>query len=171
MRQITLAMAIFVSLSAAASAQTVSSKTTQSTEAGNNNYAYVFAAPGVTAPGGIGTLHVGVGAEGFYKNGAGGSFELGYLSDIKEFKGGLGHFSLNGSYHFLKSGNGKTVPFITGGYTGFFRSFYANGVNFGGGVNYWFKEKVGLRVEFRDNVLIENGTAHFLDFRVGFAFR
>lgn len=171
MRQIALALTLVVSLSLAVMAQTVSPTVKQPTEAGNNNYAYVFAAPGVTAPGGSGTFHLGVGAEGFYKNGAGGSFELGYLSDIREFKDGLGQFSLNGSYHFLKSGNGKTVPFITGGYTGFFRSFYANGVNFGGGVNYWFKEKVGLRFEFRDNVLIESGTTHFLNVRVGFAFR
>jgi hypothetical protein len=87
-------------------------------------------------------------------------------------KDGLGVFSLNGGYHFRgASRSGKTVPFLTVGYAGFFRRGYANGLNYGGGVNYWFKERVGLRLEFRDHVFIESGSTHFLNARIGLVFR
>jgi hypothetical protein len=67
--------------------------------------------------------------------------------------------------HFLATA-GATV-----GYTLFFRSGTANGFNFGGGVNYWFREHLGLRLEFRDNVSTTWDTEHYLGFRVGLAFR
>jgi len=145
---------------------------TTPTRAQENGYAYLFAAPGATAPGGTGILHTGTGAELVYENGAGAAFEIGYLWPFAEPKSGLGLFSLNGSYHFQKDGNQKTVPFITGGYTGFFRGFYANGVNFGGGVTHWFKPRVGVRIEFRDSVALDEGeTSHFVGAGVGLTFR
>ena len=33
-----------------------------------------------------------------------------------------------------------------------FNSLAYRGLNFGSGVNYWLKDRVGLRFEFRDNV-------------------
>jgi len=62
---------------------------------------------------------------------------------------------------------------MTGGYTRFFGDGSANGFNFGGGLNYWFKERIGLRLEVRDNVLViaSGGQIHFVGFRIGLAFR
>jgi len=172
MRQITLVLAMVISLSVATLAQISSLKPTQSTTDVGNSYGYLFAAPGGTSDGGGGTLHIGGGGEGVFKNGAGIGAEVGYITPFESFGDGLGIFSVNGSYHFLKSSKSeKVVPFVTGGYTGFFRGGYANGVNFGGGVNYWFKPRVGLRFEFRDNVFLQEGSAHFLNVRVGLTFR
>ena len=172
MRQITGVLLIVISLSLTAAAQTASPKAKQTTNKNGYSYGYIFAAPGGTSSGGGGTLHIGGGGEGVLKNGAGIGVEVGYITPFESFGDGLGIFSVNGSYHFLKSSKSeKVAPFITSGYTGFFRSGYANGVNFGGGVNYWFKPRVGLRFEFRDNVFLQEGSAHFLNVRVGLTFR
>lgn len=163
-------LALVVSLFVVGSAQT--SNTTQSTKDGGHSYGYIFAAPGGTSGGGGGTLHVGGGGEAVHKKGFGVGAELAYLMPFESAGQGLGTFSVNGSYHFLKSSKSeKLVPFVTAGYTGFFRGGYANGVNFGGGVNYWFKPRVGFRVEFRDNVFVQEGSAHLLNVRFGLTFR
>jgi hypothetical protein len=63
-------------------------------------------------------------------------------------------------------------PFVTGGYTLGFRDGHENLFNVGGGVDFWLKPKVGLRVEFRDHIWIEdNDTLQFLGVRVGVMFR
>ena len=172
MRHITVIFFILISLPLAVAAQTASPKAKQATNDNGHSYGYVFAAPGGTSGGGGGTLHIGGGGEGVLKNGVGIGAEVGYIAPFEAFGDGLGIFSVNGSYHFLNSSKSeKLVPFVTGGYTGFFRGGYANGANFGGGVNYWFKPRVGLRVEFRDNVFLQEGSSHFLNVRVGLAFR
>ena len=137
-----------------------------------NSHGYLLAGPGGSSPSGGGTLQVVGGGDGVFNNGASVGAEVGYLLPFRDASSGLGLFSVNGGYHFVKS-KSKAVPFLTGGYTGFFRGGYANGVNFGGGVNYWFKERMGLRVEFRDNLLTEDSSyrVHFLNVRVGLAFR
>jgi len=43
-------------------------------------------------------------------------------------------------------------------------------VNFGGGVNWWFKRGLGLRLEVRDHVPT-TGNGHLLGFRIGLSFR
>lgn len=132
---------------------------------------YAFAAPVVTNGGGTGA-QVGAGAEGLIYKGVGAGAELSYLSTVTGFRSGVGVFSPNASYHFLNATkSGKLVPFVTGGYTLFFRNGVAHGFNYGGGVNYWFKERVGLRFEVRDQVLVNNGTGHFVGFRAGISFR
>ena len=145
---------------------------TTAVAAQGNSYGYLLAGPGGTAPNGGGaTLHIAGGGEGVFKNGAGLGAEVGYVFPFEAPGDGLGVFSINGSYHFLKSG-GKTVPFITGGYSGFFRNGYVNGVNFGAGVNYWFKPRTGLRLEFRDNIAaFDSEAVHFLNVRIGVTFR
>jgi len=133
---------------------------------------YVFFAPGTTSPEAIGTMHIGGGGEALVYKGLGLGGEVGYLAPWRAFADGIGVLSLDGSYHFRpRSGEQKLVPFVTGGYTLFFRSGTANGFNFGGGVNYWFREHLGLRLEFRDNVWTTYATVHWLGFRVGLAFR
>jgi hypothetical protein len=172
MRQITFVLALVISLSAAVAAQTASPKVKQTTNQTGNSYGYIFAAPGGNSEGGDGALHIGGGGEGVFKNGAGIGAELAYLTPFESFGDGIGTFSINGSYHFLNSSkSGKVVPFVTGGYTGFFRGGYSNGVNFGAGVNYWFKPRIGMRLEFRDNVFLQDNASHFLNVRFGLTFR
>jgi hypothetical protein len=132
----------------------------------------VFFAPGTTSPEAIGTMHIGGGGEALVCKGLGLGGEVGYLAPWRSMGDGIGTFSPDVSYHFRpRDGERKLVPFITGGYTLFFRSGTANGFNFGGGVNYWFREHLGLRLEFRDNVSTTYATEHSLGFRVGLAFR
>ncbi|HEY2933282.1 MAG TPA: hypothetical protein VGK99_16195 [Acidobacteriota bacterium] len=129
---------------------------------------YAFGAIGATAPDPYGPLyHFGVGGEGFvYKNvGAGG--EIGFLTS--EFRDVLGVFSANGSYHFQP--HKKWDPFVTAGYTLLFREETANFFNLGGGTNYWIRDNLGLRMEFRDHINREYGTYHLLQLRLGLSFR
>jgi len=128
---------------------------------------YVFFAPGVTSPGGEGTAHIGLGGELLFK-GIGIGPEIGYLTPIRSFGDGIGTFSPNISYHFRST---KVSPFVTGGYTLFFRNGHASGFNYGGGVDYWVANKTALRLEVRDNVMAEYGHRHFWGFRVGLSFR
>jgi hypothetical protein len=142
-------------------------------QAQGNSYGYLVAGPGgiSSSYGGSGTtLHIAGGGEGVFGNGAGLAGEVGYLFPTQQADAGLGIFSINGSYHFLKASE-KVKPFLTGGYSGFFRGGYANGVNVGGGVTYWFKSRVGLRVEVRDNNLAEDGGVNFINVRFGITFR
>ena len=98
---------------------------------------YVFFAPGVTSLGGMGTMHIGGGGEGLVHKGLGVGAELGYMAPWRGFGEGIGAFSPNASYHFLsRNAEAKAEPFVTGGYTLFFRSGTANGLNFGAGVNW-----------------------------------
>ncbi|HKX26929.1 MAG TPA: hypothetical protein VJ302_04470 [Blastocatellia bacterium] len=68
---------------------------------------------------------------------------------------GFDIFSANGSYHFLNgAGSGRIDPFATGGYSRFSRAVVdSNAVNFGGGVNVWLSDKLGVRFDLRDHVM------------------
>jgi hypothetical protein len=141
---------------------------------GHRAQGYVFGGVGGIAPNGEGsTLQLGVGGEGLIYKGLGAGGEIGYLASANNFVNGFGIFSANGSYHFVNaSEGGRFVPFATGGYSFLFRSGgHANGFNFGGGINYWIRERMGLRVEFRDQVIPDGQARHFLGVRVGLSFR
>jgi hypothetical protein len=129
---------------------------------------YAFFAPGVsTSNRNSGFMHTGGGGEVLIKRvGIGG--ELGYLAPWRYLSDGIGVGSLNGSFN-LKPG--KISPFVTGGYTLFFRDGSANGYNFGAGVHYWFSDRAGLRFEVRDNVLPDYRDQNFVGFRIGVSFR
>ena len=136
----------------------------------------LFFAPGASTGGGstTSTVHFGGNGEALVYKGLGVGAEIGYLAPWSSMSDGIGVFSANGSYNFFpRRGEKKLVPFVTGGYTLFFRSGSANGFNFGGGVNWWLKPKAGLRLEFRDQVWPGHccNSAHFLEFRVGLAIR
>ena len=65
-------------------------------------------------------------------------------------------FSLNVSLHFPRPGirNGM-IPFVSGGYTrlAYFTEFGgSNAFNVGAGLTYWYSDRKGLLVEFRDVV-------------------
>jgi hypothetical protein len=93
--------------------------------------------------------------------------EVGYLTTRHNFDGGFGLASINGSYHFNQ--RARLVPFVTGGYSLIFRSGTGNLGNFGGGVNWWVRPRMGLKVEFRDHV--HSDTLHLWGFRFGVTFR
>lgn len=138
---------------------------------------YVYFAPGATIFEGEseGTLHIGAGGEGFFTRHLGAGVDAGYVAPYQSFKDGIGTFSPNFVVRFrAKDSKAKAEPFVTGGYTRFFGDGSGNGFNFGGGLNYWFKERIGLRFEVRDNVyVIPSGDAlsHFVGFRIGLSFR
>lgn len=142
--------------------------------AAQHSNGYVFFAPGAASCGGCSnmTLHFGAGGEGIIGKGVGIGAELGYLAPRESLGDGLGVFSPNGYYHFPgKNKDRKVDPFVTGGYTLFFRSGHGNLWNFGGGVNYWFSRRLGLKVEIRDHIWPEEGTVHYWGVRLGLALR
>ncbi len=144
---------------------------------GRGNYraqGYFFVAPGgATAAGSTaGTLSLGGGGEWFVYKGLGLGGELAYLAPTSSFRDGFGALSVNGSYHFENEAQSrKLVPFITAGYTLGVRSGTVNLANFGGGVNYWLRERWGLRFEGRDLVNTTGPTTHFWQLRFAVAFR
>lgn len=169
MKRLFLIAALLVALPAVLAAQTP-----QPTPS-NKEYrahGYAFAAPGAYSDYPVTTLHFGAGGEGLLYKGFGVGGEIGYVAPARSLGDGFGILSVDGQYHFLKaSKSGKIVPFVTGGYSLFFRSDSLNAVNFGAGVNYWFKERTGLRFEFRDHVPPQTPDFHVLGFRVGITFR
>jgi hypothetical protein len=135
---------------------------------------YVFIAPGGLTAGGFtnGTVHFGGGGEHRLTPRIGVGAEIGAVGSWRNFRSAIGMFSINGSYHFADRG-AKFDPFITGGYSLGFRSGTLNFGNFGGGANYWFRERIGFRGEFRDHLHVSDRVAdpHYWGFRFGVAFR
>jgi len=118
-----------------------------------------------------GTYQIAGGGEGLVKGGFGVGGEVGYLAPFRSAGDGIGILSVNPSYHFRNaSGSGRFVPFVTGGFSLAFRNGSSGGGNFGAGVQYWMKDHVGLRFEFRDHIF-SSDTPHFFQFRVGLSFR
>ncbi len=141
---------------------------TRATAQEHNAQGYLFFAPGViTSPGSSrASLHFGGGGEGFLHKGFAAGAELGYLAPWSDFGSGIGVFSLDGQYHFARGQ--KVVPFVTAGYSLGFHNGHINLFNYGLGANIWMKHNRGLRLEFRDHVDSSN---HYIDFRIGYAFR
>jgi hypothetical protein len=84
-----------------------------------------------------------------------------------------GVFSVGPAFHFLPRGERKLDPFVNGG----FALLAANGAGamfyFGGGANYWFHRRIGLRFEFRDQVWTPEAgeRIQFVGGRFGVSFR
>lgn len=76
--------------------------------------------------------------------------------------------SVNLTYHF---GTRPLRPFITGGYTALIGSHEFFNLNIGGGVNYWIRERIAVRVEFRNHALFAATTLNSYGLRVGLALR
>src|SRR5262245_37805364 len=153
-----LLTAIFAAFAGAASAQSITG--------------YVFGAPGgVTGPGKTrATLQAGAGFEAALPKGFGAGVEAGVLSPFVSWGDEtLGFFSANGFYHFRR--DRQVDPFVTAGYTTFFRSGHLNLFNFGGGVNLWATRHIGGRIELRDQINSTYETLHYWNFRLGLTFR
>lgn len=128
-----------------------------------------FVAPGATVGNGsVATLQIGLEGGFLFASGVGFNAGLGYLAPMEDLGEGIGAFSPGASFTFRRTEG--TQPFFTGGYTLFFRSGTAHGLYFGGGINHWFSRRLGIRLEGRDQVVVEHND-HFLEFRVGFLFR
>jgi hypothetical protein len=134
---------------------------------------YVFAAPGgLTVVGHtLSTLQLGGGVDAVFWKGLGVGAELSAIGPTSDLSSVVGMFSPNGTYHFVHEKDRKVDPFVTAGYTLLFRSGTANLVNFGAGLNYWFRDHAGLRVEFRDHVYTRGATLHYWGVRLGLSFR
>jgi len=164
MRNTTLSILVLAACGAVAWGQT---------ENGHAGQGYVFIAPGAASHDGGSTLNIGGGGEGLLYKGLGVGADIGYLFPRQDFGCGFGLLSVDGSYHFgARTPGRKVVPFVTAGYSLAFRSGHANLANFGGGLDYWFTDRVGLRAEFRDYVWGCYGcSTHFWGVRLGVAFR
>ena len=141
---------------------------------------YVFLAPGHDTSGWKKTtLQAGVGGHLVVYKGLGLNVETGALFHPGNGEAHTSLTSFGASYHFLNSQSPrKIVPFVTAGYTYAVNSTMPNMhmLNFGGGVDYWFRENLGLRLEVRDHFspkAYPNGTffpsapVHFLGYRIG----
>jgi hypothetical protein len=118
------------------------------------------------------TIQLGAGGEGILGKGIGIGAELGVLAQPRYFgDSALGVVSLNPYYHFYRGDRRQVDPFVTGGYTLIFRSGHANLANLGGGLHYWFRSRLGIRLEFRDHLNTSGTISHFWGFRAGLAFR
>jgi hypothetical protein len=134
------------------------------------SHGYVLVAPGTAHADNdtLGLIHLAVGGEGMFKDGIGIGGEAGIIG--RTDLGALGVASLNGYYHFNRERH--LVPFVTGGYSSFF-SFggHVNLANVGGGVNYWYSDHFGIKLEFRDHFRTGTGSANYAEFRFGFDFK
>jgi hypothetical protein len=146
------------------------------------SYGYVFAgAGGISTVGQTGkVLYGGAGAEAIVGSGMGLGAEAGAIRQVSRgWHGLLGLVSTNFYYHFVHSLD-RTDPFVTVGYSSAFRGAHreagqdggqANLINFGGGVNYWFRPRTGVKLEFRDHLRPKRGpNADYWSFRFGLTF-
>jgi len=144
-----------------------------STEA-QTSHGYAFLAPGGATANGYTamTLNFGFGGEARILPHLGAGAELAALGFRQGFSNNvMGVFSPNGYLHFFGARGAKIDPYVTGGYSLFFRSGHENLANFGGGVNIWPSKRVGFQIEARDHVTTQYETIHFWGIRVGVNFR
>ena len=137
---------------------------------------YVFFAAGVGNIGpGTANMQFGGGGEGFIYRGLGMGVEISPVMPwstpsnlgVADFVIGLG--SANVSYHILPATNEHAVePFLTAGYSLFFRAGAFHGYNAGGGINVWLNKKKAIRFEAREH---RSRNYHTLGFRLGVTFR
>jgi hypothetical protein len=89
----------------------------------------------------------GAGADIFLFRGAAFSPSAGWIFNRGSIGRGAAAFTLNGSYHFLR-GKSRFEPFVSGGYGALTNIGDSVSLfNFGGGGQYWFNERLGLRAE------------------------
>jgi hypothetical protein len=129
---------------------------------------YAFVAPGTFVSEGAATMEFGGGAEWFVSE----VLALGLDGSIMLYPecfdcGGYLLGSVNGSYYPFAGS--KLSPFVTAGIGAAAGEARVTLVNFGGGVNYWFRRGLGLRIEVRDHVDTDFAV-HNISLRVGFTF-
>ena len=121
---------------------------------------------------GTSAMHFGGGGEFDLYKGIGFAIDVGYMAPTGELGSGIGILSPNGRYAFRRSADSKLVPYVTAGYSLLFRTDTLNAYNFGGGIDYWFANRYGLKVEFRDHILTDcSYDCHAYQIRTGLSFR
>ena len=136
---------------------------------GADKRAFFFGAPGVITGTEATTARVGGGVETVWSNGLGFAFDAGYFTG-SDFGNGAVSFSPAIIYEFPV--NGRVRPYVRGG--GALLANRHGGValwTVGGGVNYWFKERMALKVEIRDSFASEDPRYGLLDVMIGLVFR
>jgi hypothetical protein len=138
---------------------------------------YLFFAPGVGNIGsGSANVHIGGGGEAFIYKVLGMGAEIGPVIPLSKPECGcvgrlysaVGLGTANVSYHHWQSADRKLEPFVTAGYSLFFRAGLSHGFNAGAGANLWFSRKAALRLEVRDH---HSWRRDSLSFRIGATFR
>jgi len=108
-------------------------------------------------------FQAGGGGEARLGNALGLGADFGYTAPWEELSDSVGSFSFNGTYYIKGTSRGRrTQPFATGGYTLLFRDGSVSGVNFGAGVDRWMTDRVGMRFEFRDHLMMQEGESFHL---------
>lgn len=120
--------------------------------------AYAYASGG-SCQHGYAVAGGGGGAEGFVWKGLSIGLEAGYQSFINSYD--YMELSVPIGYHFVnRKTPAKWDPFISTSLLGIGiqtdRSGFGAAGSLGGGVNYWFRKRIGLRLEFRSHVLAGN---------------
>jgi len=133
-------------------------------------WGYGFFGGGVTTEGSHSEslIHYGAGVEALLASGFGVGVEIGTMNWGGGFTDGIGVFSPGVVYAF--NTDQKIIPFITGGYTLFFRDGTLNGAFFGGGANFLIGDRWGIRVEGRDQIWDFDDPFHNLEGRFGFIY-
>lgn len=141
-------------------------ETATQTKRYNGNYYGYFTAGACQH--GYGIFGAGGGAEGFLWKG----ISVGVDASYQQFTDGWGFGLLTPQfgYHFINRDKPvKWDPFVTLGAGLAFAGAAAGTGNLGGGVTYWFKPRLGIRVEYRSHVVAyEEGLQTF---RIGVSFR
>ena len=80
--------------------------------------------------------------------------------------------SFSGAYHVNRRDARQPRPFLTAGIGEAFRHGDATGgFHVGAGIDCWLRERRGIRIEIRDQLLGEFGTSHVVTARAGLIFR
>jgi hypothetical protein len=113
-------------------------------------HGYGYSSLGCVTEDGCRLYGFGAGGEGYLWKGLAAGVDAGYQFFDSHWSEGFGLVSVNGSYHFTNSARRfRVAPFVTGGYGLGFREGTANFVNAGGGLTWWFRDRLGFRPEVR----------------------
>lgn len=120
-------------------------------------------------------VYVGGGGEARLTNKFGLGGELGVLKPVTNpYARTTGLASVTPAYHFIARGSTRKVdPFVDGGFSVLFGSGTGAAFHYGGGLNYWVRQRLGLRFEFRHHLWTPEGgeAINLVGFRVGLTFR
>ena len=133
-------------------------------------YLGAYAFTGVSAPHAP-MWQAGGGVERVYSNGVGISGEGGIATNGDDYQK-LSHFTVNGLYHF-RTTDRRLDPFVLGGF-GYIADWDGayGAFPIGAGLNYWTSPRVGIRLEFKDNISpAPEKLFHMAGFRIGITLR
>jgi len=135
-----------------------------------NGSGYVDFGVGTCAHG-VTTVSIGGGGDAFLWRGVTLGGDIGYYRFVERGSNGFGVGTAGIGYRFTdRNAPRRFDPFVNAGLLGgAFAEGIVPAVAFGGGVNYWFKRRLGLRAEVRANGF--GGGEALIMFRVGFTFR